>query len=79
MTPTAKARNAARAEPRDRVRGRRRLCAAVGQADVLIRRTHGRRPVTLLGYSMGARVIDFCLKELAARNAAGIVEDGALT
>jgi len=43
---------------------------------VLIARVHGKRPVTLVGYSMGARVIYFCLHELAKKCAAGIVENG---
>lgn len=36
------------------------------------------RPVTLIGYSLGARVIFHCLLELAARGAYGIVEDAYL-
>ena len=43
---------------------------------MLISRVHGRRPVTLVGFSMGARVIYYCLKEMAARREYGIVENG---
>ncbi len=43
-------------------------------ADALINKAQGERPVTLIGYSMGARVIYSCLKSLAARKAFGLVE-----
>ncbi|KAI9099872.1 DUF726-domain-containing protein [Phlyctochytrium arcticum] len=43
-------------------------------ADVLINKAHGERPVTLVGYSLGARVIFYCLLELSRQNACGIVE-----
>jgi pimeloyl-ACP methyl ester carboxylesterase len=36
-------------------------------AEALSRREQGLRPVTLVGYSMGARLIFSCLKELAAK------------
>jgi hypothetical protein len=47
-------------------------------ADVLMNRNLGARPVTLVGYSLGARVIFYCLEELARVNAYGLVEDVAL-
>lgn len=55
---------------------------AVGKllAQTLLARHHGARPVTLCGFSMGARVIFFCLKELnqAGDRGRGIVEDAIL-
>lgn len=47
-------------------------------ADALINRAQGERPVTLLGYSLGARVIYSCLMSLAERRAFGIVENVVL-
>lgn len=44
-------------------------------ADSLIARHLGQRPVTLAGFSLGARVIFSCLKELSNRNAYGIVQN----
>jgi len=44
-------------------------------ADALINKVQGERPVTLIGYSLGARVIYSCLKTLAERRAFGLVED----
>lgn len=43
-------------------------------AQVLMDKTQGERPVTLVGYSLGARVISACLKTLAERRAFGFVE-----
>lgn len=43
-------------------------------ADALINKVQGERPVTLVGYSLGARVIYFCLKTLAERKAFGLVD-----
>ncbi|TPX56827.1 hypothetical protein PhCBS80983_g04235 [Powellomyces hirtus] len=48
--------------------------AGVVLADVLIEKVQGERPITLIGYSLGARVIFYCLEELSRRNAYGIVE-----
>lgn len=44
-------------------------------ADSLIDRNLGTRPITLVGFSLGARVIFACLKELAARGAFGLVQN----
>ncbi|EFX72133.1 hypothetical protein DAPPUDRAFT_326548 [Daphnia pulex] len=54
--------------------------AQVGQmlAETLMGGTFGRRPVTLLGFSLGARVVYFCLKELHRRGGRGIVQDAVL-
>ncbi|KAI1623406.1 hypothetical protein EDD37DRAFT_420628 [Exophiala viscosa] len=47
-------------------------------ADALINRAQGERPVTLIGYSLGARVIYTCLMSLARRKQFGIVEHAVL-
>ncbi|KAK7741728.1 hypothetical protein SLS53_004791 [Cytospora paraplurivora] len=47
-------------------------------ADALINKVQGERPVTLIGYSLGARVIYTCLNELAKRKAFGLVESVCL-
>lgn len=43
-------------------------------ADALINRVQGERPVTLVGYSLGARVIYACLRALAEKRAFGLVD-----
>lgn len=67
--------------------------AEVGEqlADVLLTRAHGKRPITLLGFSLGARVIYHCLLAMSKRDDAqgnysyqflycfaGIIEDVVL-
>ncbi len=47
-------------------------------ADALINKAQGERPVTLIGYSLGARVIYSCLMSLAKRHAFGLVESVVL-
>lgn len=44
-------------------------------ADSLIQRNLGSRPITLVGYSLGSRVIFSCVLELARKGAFGIVEN----
>ncbi|KAI1490718.1 hypothetical protein F5X96DRAFT_634768 [Biscogniauxia mediterranea] len=43
-------------------------------ADALINKVQGERPVTLVGYSLGARVIYSCLRVLAERKAFGLID-----
>ncbi|KPI40680.1 uncharacterized protein AB675_10814 [Cyphellophora attinorum] len=47
-------------------------------ADALINKAQGERPVTLIGYSLGARLIYTCLKTLAERKAFGLVENAVI-
>jgi len=44
-------------------------------ADVLIQRHLGVRPITLIGFSLGSRVIFYALLELARKKAFGIIQD----
>ncbi|CCD26086.2 Mil1p NDAI_0G03090 [Naumovozyma dairenensis CBS 421] len=44
-------------------------------ADTLMSRNLGERPITLVGFSLGARVIFSCLIELSKRKASGLVEN----
>ncbi|CCE66181.1 hypothetical protein TPHA_0P00230 [Tetrapisispora phaffii CBS 4417] len=44
-------------------------------ADTLMNKNLGNRPVTLIGYSLGARVIYSCLLELSAHKKVGLVEN----
>lgn len=55
--------------------------AEVGKhlAQVLRSRQQGKRPVSLIGFSLGARVIYYCLQELASdQGSEGVVEDVVL-
>ncbi|TMS35414.1 hypothetical protein L596_002825 [Steinernema carpocapsae] len=55
--------------------------AEVGEqlAEVLLSRAHGKRPITLIGFSLGARVIYHCLLAMSRRtDCRGIVEDVVL-
>ncbi|KAF2005193.1 DUF726-domain-containing protein, partial [Amniculicola lignicola CBS 123094] len=47
-------------------------------ADALINKVQGERPVTLIGYSLGARLIYSCLQTLAERKAFGLIENVVL-
>lgn len=48
-------------------------------AHILLSRQQGQRPVTLIGFSLGARVIYFCLQEMAQeKDCQGIIEDVVL-
>lgn len=47
-------------------------------ADSLIDRNLGVRPITLVGFSIGSRVIFSCLKELANRGAFGLIQNAYL-
>jgi thioesterase domain-containing protein len=48
-------------------------------ANALLSRAQGGRPVNLVGYSIGARVVFSCLKEMTKRKQAeGIIQDVVL-
>jgi pimeloyl-ACP methyl ester carboxylesterase len=53
----------------------RARAAGLVLADVLLNRSLGVRPITLIGFSLGARVIFYALLELAKNKAFGIVQD----
>lgn len=44
-------------------------------ADSLMDRSLGTRPITLVGYSLGSRVIFSCLQELARKGAYGLIQN----
>ncbi|KAI9681309.1 MAG: hypothetical protein M1817_002592 [Caeruleum heppii] len=52
--------------------------AGIVLADALCNKAQGERPVTLIGYSLGARVIYACLQSLADRKAFGLIESVVL-
>jgi len=52
--------------------------AGTVMADILMKRHLGVRPISLIGFSLGARVIFYCLAELAKHKAYGIVQDVVL-
>jgi pimeloyl-ACP methyl ester carboxylesterase len=56
----------------------RAAAAGLILADTLVHRNLGVRPVTLVGYSLGARVIYHCLRELARVGAGGLVQNAYL-
>ncbi|KAI0018975.1 DUF726-domain-containing protein [Xylariomycetidae sp. FL0641] len=47
-------------------------------ADALINKAQGERPVTLIGYSLGAKIIYVCLQQLARRRAFGLIENAIM-
>ena len=49
--------------------------AGLIMADSIRERNLGNRPITLLGFSLGARVIFSCLKELADKGAHGLIQN----
>ncbi|KAL2257823.1 hypothetical protein VTK26DRAFT_9126 [Humicola hyalothermophila] len=53
----------------------RATAAGLILADSLVDRNLGTRPVTLVGYSLGSRVIFSCLQELAKKGAFGLVQN----
>lgn len=59
-----------------------RRASEVGEhlAHVLLSRQHGNRPVTLIGFSLGARVVYHCLLEMAKhpQKAVGMIDDVVL-
>lgn len=53
----------------------RAMSAGLILADSIIERSLGTRPITLVGYSLGSRVIFSCLQELARKGAYGLIQD----
>ncbi|CAJ0606420.1 unnamed protein product [Cylicocyclus nassatus] len=44
-------------------------------AEVLLSRSHGKRPISLVGFSLGARVIHHCLLAMSKRSEAAVLRD----
>ena len=53
----------------------RAKAAGLVLADVLVKRSLGVRPITLMGFSLGARVIFYALLELARQKVFGVIQD----
>lgn len=53
----------------------RATAAGLILADSLIDRNLGARPITLVGYSLGSRVIYSCIQELARKGAYGLIQN----
>ncbi|KAI1781032.1 hypothetical protein F4818DRAFT_436226 [Hypoxylon cercidicola] len=49
--------------------------AGAALADMLINKSFGERPVSLIGYSLGARIIYHCVMVLSEKRAFGLVEN----
>ncbi|OZC11268.1 hypothetical protein X798_01684 [Onchocerca flexuosa] len=55
------------------------VCVGEQLAEVLLSRAHGSRPITLIGFSLGARVIFHCLMAMTKRSTCfGIIHDVVL-
>lgn len=52
--------------------------AGVALARILMEKAQGERPVSLVGYGLGARVVWSCCQELARQNAFGLVSDAVM-
>ena len=61
---------------------KRSKAVGIHLSSVLIKKIHGDRPVTLVGYGLGARVIFFCLLDMVTKNTpdkySGIIENAVL-
>ncbi|KAG5513506.1 hypothetical protein PMAC_000938 [Pneumocystis sp. 'macacae'] len=53
----------------------RAKAAGIVLADVLLHRRLGVRPISLVGFSLGSRVIYYCLLELARKQVYGVIQD----